>query len=580
MPLKRQREADPESANMPDHLSWTSHLFRAFYQEGVRHIYISPGSRSTPLVLGAATHPGFTNKVVLDERSAAFQALGSSKASGLPSVLICTSGTALANYHPAVIEARYSGNPLIIISADRPPHLRGTGSSQTIDQVKLFADSVLFFHELGEPIHEKRDYNRLSLLAKQAVGIATRQRGPVHLNAPFRKPLEPSETSLEETIQLYRNQFEGDQTFTHGTVTSGGSQELPEIVINLLLNSKKPILIAGPDEHSASLSGLVSKLSNELNIPVIAEPGSHLSDAISFIDRYDMILNGKNNLEAPEPDLIIKTGNQPFSKSLQEFEIKHRSIPVIQFLTRDTWQDSFGSTNHRILLGSNTPDIQSESPKNHEWFDIWNNLNKEAGKFLHQALQNDVNLTDGHVYSHLTRSVSNEWDIMVSNSFTIRDLALFGNGPHHITRPYVNRGAAGIDGILSTAIGIQHFNQKKMLVFIGDLAMLHDSNALLNIQETGAPLAIVVVNNGGGTIFRMLPIYRYKKYYCDFFETPQKAELSSLAGMHGISYLKIDSLTDLHNLNPDESVSDGPVLIECRTNPDKSMEMRNMLLNR
>src|SRR5690625_1959631 len=172
------------------HLSWISHLFRAFWAEGVRHIYISPGSRSTPLVQAAAGHPGFQKHVVLDERSAAFQALGTGKATGIPALLICTSGTAVANYHPAVIEAGEAGVPLLIISADRPPHLRGTGSSQTIDQVKLFGDAVIMFHELGEPVHSEEDYRRLTLLAHQSVTLSRNPGGAVHLNAPFRKPLE------------------------------------------------------------------------------------------------------------------------------------------------------------------------------------------------------------------------------------------------------------------------------------------------------------------------------------------------------------------------------------------------------
>jgi 2-succinyl-5-enolpyruvyl-6-hydroxy-3-cyclohexene-1-carboxylate synthase len=196
---------------MADHLKWTSHLFRAFYKEGVSQIYISPGSRSAPLALAAAIHPGFVAHVVVDERSAAFQALGSGKASGVPAILICTSGTALANYHPAVIEAKHAGVPLIVLSADRPPHLRGTGSSQTIDQIKLFSDSAVMFHELGEPVFDKRDLSRLELLAKQAVQSAIQKGGAVHLNAPFRKPLEPSSGSLQREENLNRQQVDNSR---------------------------------------------------------------------------------------------------------------------------------------------------------------------------------------------------------------------------------------------------------------------------------------------------------------------------------------------------------------------------------
>jgi 2-succinyl-5-enolpyruvyl-6-hydroxy-3-cyclohexene-1-carboxylate synthase len=564
---------------MSDHLSWTSHLFRAFYQEGVRHVYISPGSRSTPLVLAAASHPGFSKHIVIDERSAAFQALGCSKASGMPSILICTSGTALANYHPAVIESKQSGIPLIIISADRPPHLRGTGSSQTIDQIKIFSDAVLYYHELGEPVHEKRDYNRLTLLAKQAVDIALNRAGPVHINAPFRKPLEPSKESLLQAENLNRDQVSLSLKKRSITDSSGGTYKLPEEMISLLNDAHRPIIIAGPVDQPGPHSDLVSRLSRNLNIPVIAEPGSQLPGSLKFISKFDLLLNSKYNEKSLLPDLIIKTGQQPFSRSLQVFETENRSIPVLQFLNRDTWQDSFGTVSHRSILNNRIPELESLSPKNQAWQDLWIKKNREAGSALKNALQSEHNLADGHVIDHFTKSLSTGWDIMTSNSFTIRDLSLFGHGTLHISNSYVNRGAAGIDGILSTAVGIQHFNQRRMFVFIGDLALLHDSNALLNMKESNQPLAITVLNNGGGNIFRMLPVYSEKKYFEKYFQTPQHADFSSLARMHGLSYHFIDSLKKLKKTNPDDIVSDGPVLIECKTDPDKSMKMRNILWN-
>ena len=168
---------------------WSVLLFRQLFRKGVTRVVISPGSRSTPLTLAAATHPGLSTQVILDERSAGFTALGIGKAAGTPAVLISTSGTAVANYYPAVIEARLSGVPLILATADRPPNLRNTGANQAIDQLKIFGDYPLFFHEAGEPAFGKTDLARLEMLADQAVDISVLQKGPVHLNFPFRKPL-------------------------------------------------------------------------------------------------------------------------------------------------------------------------------------------------------------------------------------------------------------------------------------------------------------------------------------------------------------------------------------------------------
>src|SRR5690625_154803 len=180
---------DLAAQNIPFY--WSAHFLRNLLKNGMRHVVISPGSRSTPLTMAAAAQPHVQKQVILDERAAAFTALGIGKATGSPAMLICTSGTAAANYLPAVIEARKSGVPLILATADRPPHLRSTGANQAIDQLKLFGDYPVMFHEAGEPRLGKEDLNRLAMLARQASGAARDRRGPVHINFPFRKPLEP-----------------------------------------------------------------------------------------------------------------------------------------------------------------------------------------------------------------------------------------------------------------------------------------------------------------------------------------------------------------------------------------------------
>lgn len=655
---------------MTDHLKWTSHLFRAFYKEGVSHVYISPGSRSTPLALAAAVHPGFTSHVVVDERSAAFQALGSGKASGVPAILICTSGTALANYHPAVIEAKQSGAPLIVISADRPPHLRGTGSSQTIDQIKLFSDSAVMFHELGEPVFDKRDLSRLELLAQQAVLTAIQKGGAVHLNAPFRKPLEPASESLQREENLNRQQIEdirnrsvpdgpspahpaSNNPASDSPKTSPSSNipepncpasdspsssysssnqpspdtpapnspshnqsssdkpapnspspkhraaisqpldnphsnqpikkpvlTLPEWIVDQLNDAERPLLIAGPDESWRSLKTVTGQLAGRLNLPVIAEPGSHLSESIKMMDRYDILLNDKELQDSLKPDFIIRAGDQPFSKSLQVFEANHRGTPVLQLLSRDTWQDSFGSVDYRIILQDNELDLSNLNKKNSNWRKQWEKENSRAGSYLDQTLASFENLTDGHIYNYFTKKSLNDWEIMSSNSFTIRDLSLFGEGPHRMHRSYGNRGAAGIDGILSTAIGINQAGDRKTAVFIGDLAILHDSNALLSLKHTRQPLAVIIINNSGGNIFRMLPVFNEKQYYTRFFETPQQVDYSGLAHAHNLPYHLIDSVKQLHAFDLNKSTEDGPALIECKTDPGSSMKLRRMLWNR
>lgn len=567
---------------MADHLSWTSYLFRAFFDAGIRHIYISPGSRSTPLALAVAYHPGFISHIVLDERSAAFQALGTAKAAGNPAILICTSGTALANYHPALVEAKYSGVPMILITADRPPHLRGTGSSQTIDQIKLFSDTAVMFHDLGEPVYEKQDFRRLYLLAKQAVENSIHFGGAVHINAPFRKPLEPGIESVEKEETLNREQVNRYLKMPEQDTTGADIpvQKLPEDLAKMIAGSKQPLLITGPDEKKRSLNVLISQLAANLKIPVIAEPGSHITFESYVMDRYDLLLYDNDVKAALKPDLIIKAGDQPFSTSLQEFESALPDIPVAQLLTRHSWQDSFGTTDLRIVMQDMTPDLSNFNSGDKIWLKKWKEANTHADLKLKKALDDSGNLTDGHVYHYFTKQITSDWDIISSNSFTVRDLSLFGQGLHRITNTYVNRGAAGIDGILSTAAGIRQTNNKNSAVFIGDLAFLHDSNALLSLRQTGYPLAVIIVNNNGGNIFRMLPIYKDKKNFRKYFETPQKVDISGFSKVYKFPYYLIDSISSLHTFNLHEAVKYGPALIECKTDPDRTMELRNILWNK
>lgn len=564
---------------MSDHLSWTSHLLRAFYAEGIRHIYISPGSRSTPLVLASAIHSGFEKHVVLDERSASFQALGSAKASGIPALLICTSGTALAHYHPAVIEAKHSGVPMIILSADRPPYLRGTGSSQTIDQLKIFGDSVVMFHEAGEPVHNTQDYKRLSLLAKQAVTRSITEAGPVHINLPFRKPLEPSNESLNIEEAENKNQVSDQKSNTKSVFKTPVNETRGADLITVINKSRKPLIIAGPDESWRALKQVAYALASKMNVPLIAEPGSHLDSSRNIIDRYDILLNSNELKELLKPDLIIRIGDRPFSKSLKVFESGNTETPVVQMLSRNTHQDIIGPSKYRIILRNNELNLDNLERKKGIWIKKWHTFNTRAEILLKDTLQQTSALTDGHVYHFFSKHFVSDWDVISSNSFTVRDLALFTPRSCGISGTFVNRGAAGIDGILSTGIGMNRATRKWTAVFIGDLALLHDSNSLLSLNNPEQSVLIIVINNKGGNIFRMLPVYEKTKYYMKYFETPQKTDLADLAKAHSIPYLLIDSREKLLNTDVSELNTGRSLLIECRTDPESSMKLRNLLWN-
>lgn len=550
------------------------------YLNGVNHLFISPGSRSTPLTIAASLHPHLKSTVVLDERSAAFMALGAAKQSGRPSVLICTSGTAAANYFPAITEAKESGVPLIVITADRPPHLRNIGSSQTIDQTKLYGDQAIFFHDTGETDSDEPAQQRLIYLAKQAVEKSVRFGGAAHINMPFRKPLEPSEFDMEQAVSLFSGQTV--RTFPPFGETSSEIQ-LSDDLISLMNQSERPLIIAGPSNPFAALQNQIHSLSIKFRTPLIAEPGSQLtgsSPSATYL-RYEQFLRSSETRKQLKPDLIIRFGDQPFTRSLLSALEEWRDVPVVHITSRAGDQDQAMSTDYKIFCKQgdsiNLGTVQNRNFS--EWHDLWEKAEQSSELKLNQSLENADMFTDGHVFHHLSSQLTNEWNIMLSNSFPPRDMAMFGTP---FGNQFVNRGAAGIDGITSTGIGVQIASNRKTCAILGDLAFLHDSNALLSLSEKlDQPIVIVVINNGGGTIFRMLPIYKMlensgrDKSFDTFFTTPQDASAEFLAKAHGLDYRAISTVAELQSLQINSIHHH--TLIEFVTDADVSMKLRTEL---
>lgn len=555
-----------------------SHLVRSFYGLGIQHAIISPGSRSTPLTTAFSYHKGFVKQVILDERSAAFLALGIGKESGKPAILVCTSGTAAANYYPAIAEARESGVPMIVCTADRPPSLRGIGSSQTLDQIKLYGDSAVWFHELGEPANTDQELRRIQYAARQAKDESINSGGASHINIPFRKPLEPTRSQILTEIEKFEAQIAEPERNSPGIRRS--TIRLSEQVENLINQSNRPLIIVGPADPFRQQYKTVLDLSDRLNAPIIAEPGSGIHPPPLRIDRFDQILRKNDNLSHLSPDLILRFGDQPFSKSLLQAIHHYRHVPLLRFDARNVWQDHEMNTMYSIRLQSDDQlDTTGIHPKTDNYYlDNWRDAEKSADLNLKRSLAKAESFCDGHVFQHLAHHLPDDWNVMLSNSLPVRDAALFGAPPGIL---FLNRGVAGIDGIMSTAIGTAISSGRPTCCVIGDLAFLHDSNALLSLKHVGSPFFIFVINNGGGNIFRMLPIYEHEDVYQDYFETPQGTDIRHLALAHSLGYMQIESKAELGDIRFDGTQQfEKPVVVECVTNPDESMELRSELWGR
>ncbi len=554
---------------MSNHLRWTSALIRSLYRSGVRHAVISPGSRSTPLTIAAAIHDGICKHVVIDERSAAFIALGIGKATGSPAILICTSGTAAANYYPAIVEAKESGVPMIVLTADRPPNLRGIGSSQTIDQVKLYGDQAVFFHEAGEPVFGDSDLRRIDYLGKQAVEAAIDAGGAAHINLPFRKPLEPDEAAISAEWKLNHEELP-----PRASSVASRTITLSPGVSRLILNVERPLIIAGPADPARAHLSLLTEFAEKLNAPVIAEPGSGVPvNPDHSLKRYEQFLRNEDVQSELMPDLIFRFGDQPFTKSLLIALEKWTDVTVVQISARRAAQDHVMSADFVIRCGiDDSIDLETEGGSA-EWPKLWQKHEQQAEEILGISLSNSETFTDGHVFRTVAAKIPGHWNVMLSNSLVPRDMALFGSPS---PAQFVNRGAAGIDGITSTAIGILKGSDQPVICITGDIAFLHDSNALLSLREQHSqPFVILVVNNGGGTIFRMLPVHQTKELYTPYFETPQSVNLESLAKAYGIGYRKITTQKQLDEFS--FSSLSGAVLVECVMDADASMNLRKSL---
>lgn len=547
-------------------------FIRKLYDLGLRNVVISPGSRSTPLTLAAAAHPGLQKHVILDERSAAFTALGIGKSSGFPALLICTSGTATANYYPAVIEAYQSGVPLLVATADRPSHLTNTDANQTIDQSGLFGK---YARSYTIDVAGSKGFNDMLDQARQDLHQLGNLSGPVHLNFPFSKPLEPTLSFINKLRQ--ENQQKVDKQRKHSASSPNENDHFcfPEHVESKLNQAKKPVIIIGQLPPNVDYSSII-ELAKKLKSPVLSEHG-FFSSTLS-IQGFDGFLRTESIQKQLEPDLILRFGLQPASKSLlialENWQAEHH----IYIANTQNQKKSALPVTDTLTWNGKAIDFEIPTSPDDSWPKKWDKASKEFNRSKKSLVAETNRLTDGHIYEELSVQIPENWSIFFSNSFSARDRSMFGYW--NTQNIFTNRGASGIDGITSTAIGVGIGSNSAQILFTGDLAFLHDINALLNRKTLKKPLVIVVLNNNGGSIFRMLPISAYQDFFTQYFETPQSVEISNLCEGYDTAYQRIETLDELEAFNLGDFVekSDSNLLVlECKTDPGASMQLRKKL---
>jgi 2-succinyl-5-enolpyruvyl-6-hydroxy-3-cyclohexene-1-carboxylate synthase len=552
---------------------WSANFISALYTLGLRHVIISPGSRSTPLALAFATHPGIKKHVVLDERSAAFIALGIGMETGSPAALVCTSGTAVANYFPAVIESKMSEIPMLILSADRPADERDSGANQAIDQIQLFGNKAVYFYDLKTQNSTTESLGILRDIAQNAWNSSINLGGCSHINFPFRKPLEPDADFLNDLKNWYLNQQR--PPFESKTI-NGISLD---VKINTLINrSKRPVVLCGPSKNNLAVANLVEYFS-KFRIPILIEPGStnrdlNLSINETRIPLFNAFLRKDSNCKDLAPDLIIKIGGEPVGKGVELYLNYHNKVQSIHFNSYTKISNPAKLPQIRIPIGNGVLESTKPAlePEEH-WLNKWIIKSHLASNSKNSFSKVTDKLKDGDVHTILSQNISSDDILMVSNSFPVRDMDLFGMPKVGQNKVYMNRGASGIDGITSTAIGLSLASNRPIYLITGDLAFLHDLNALLSLKLINARFIIVVINNNGGSIFRMLPAKKLNTYFEEYFETPQHMDIQKICASFNISSYKVSNYKGFQEVLHSNEF-DKPTVIECITDADLSMEQR------
>ncbi len=552
---------------------WASILTETLKRLGLITAIICPGSRSTPLTVAFAQQNEVEAIPILDERSAAFFALGIAKRTGIPVALVCTSGTAGANFYPAVIEARESRIPLLVLTADRPPELRDCHSGQTIDQVKLYGNYPNWQTELALPSLEM---GMLGYLRQTMIFAWERSLFPtpgcVHLNIPFRDPLAPIPQLDTETLKL---QFQPEDFFA-GIASGGlpsllrGTGEIPNTTIQEWQQCNRGIIIAGTAQpiFPKEYCNAISKLSQALKFPVLAEALSPLRNYAqlnsSLISTYDLILRNQQSAKELIPKMVIQIGELPTSKELRNWLDTAQIRRWIIDPSDHNLDPLHGKTTHLRTSVESLVETEFIASPPSEYLHLWCEAEAKVRQNIDETMATLETLFEGKAAWLLSQFLPPKTPIFISNSMPVRDAEFFWKPNNSGIQPFFNRGANGIDGTLSTALGIAHQNQSSVML-TGDLALLHDTNGFLLRNKFIGHLTIVLINNNGGGIFEMLPISKFEPPFEEFFATPQDINFAQLCATYNVEHEAITSWEHLkQRLNP--LPSKGIRVLELRTN--------------
>ncbi len=533
---------------------WAETLVDELVAGGLEAACIAPGSRSTPLTVAADAHEDLTTYSHLDERSAAYFALGRGRRTGEPTALVCTSGTAAANFHPAVIEASQARVPLLLLTADRPPELRDSGANQTVDQTKLYGDAVRWFRELPEPEPRPRKLRRLrSDAARALTETLEAPAGPVHLNCPFRKPLEPTPVPGDDPDGVPENWHGGDELARDGRTgayldrhdgrvdSPAGTRALAEA----LADADRPLLVAGPRDPTEPPATALARLAAAVGAPLLADPlsglrfGDHVAET-PVVGAYDAVVAGGVADELSAPDLVVRGGASPTSKPLRKYLAGTGARSVVVDPAGEPREAEFVASDLVVgspasVVGAARERLDGDVRARPDWLADW-----RAAATAHWEVVDDARdageTWEGRVVGTALEAAPDPATVLVSNSMPVRDADRYARPRTADLTVLANRGASGIDGVVSTALGAGSATTDPLVAVLGDLAYYHDMNGLLALGRCGVDATIVLVNNDGGGIFHALPIESFDPPFTEQFRTPHGLEFEPTGNLYDLDF--------------------------------------------
>lgn len=560
-------------------LLWAHALVEGLVAGGVRHLCLSPGSRSSPLAIAAHLDGRLAVTLQIDERSAAFLALGMAKASRSPVALACTSGTAAANYLPALAEANLAGVPLVALTADRPPELRGTGAAQTIDQLHLYGTHARGFRDLPCADDAGSSPQAAALAARDAcLAASAGAGGPVHLNVPFREPLVPAPEELEDCEAAWAAMSAairaalGDGRAAPVTAVPG----LPVLaaIAARLERARRPLIVAGPEAVRAADAQAVLALAHAAGVPVFADIASGLRgepvpEGATCCAHADLILRDEA-VARLAPDFVLRLGGIPTSKTLATWLARHRP-PVVAVQPDERRRDPDGIVGEVVVAAAGPLcEALATQAKRGARDGAWSAA-LAAGEEGARALLAHMP-REAAAVAAACGALPPGGALFLSSSMPIRWAEYYAGTLEGGVEVFANRGANGIDGVVSTAIGVAKAGARPTLLVTGDLAFLHDAGGLRAARDLATPFAVLLLENGGGGIFSHLPVAQHGGFFEPLFGTPHGCDLAAASRAAGLEHVVAASLAEVASLVAATLAGGRPRVIEWRTDRERTVD--------